>query len=377
MHRQSLFALTLCVLLSACDGTAAVKPAGAEAPKAITDAGLSLQPVYPDLEKPWGMDFLNERELLITQQGGKLLWLNLDTVEIREIEGVPEATEHGQGGLLDVLVESTTAGDMVYLSYTDAGDEGYTTQVARGRLEGDSLVDVEVIFTAEPYYDTKYHFGSRLLIVDDYLFVTVGDRGNRDYAQDLSRHNGKVMRLHRDGRVPKDNPFVGRAGARPEIWSYGHRNPQGLAQHPDGSVWVSEHGPKGGDELNRLAPGNNYGWPVITYGEEYRGGKIGEGTEKAGMEQPIKYYVPSIATCGLAFYTGDTYPGWNDSVLVGALALTHLNRVELDGAGLGAEYRHFDDSQLRFRDVQVGPDGFVYVLAGSGLYRVTPATPGS
>ena len=374
MLRNHLYPLLLAATLAACNGAATVEPAGA-APT-VTDQGLALQPINADLDKPWGMDFIAAGDVLVTQQGGELLRVDMASGEAREISGVPEATEHGQGGLLDVLVEHTDDDILVYLSYTHANDEGYTTRVSRGVLDGDSLQNVETLFTALPYYDTKYHFGSRLLIVDDYLFLTVGDRGRRDYAQDLSRHNGSVMRIHRDGRVPADNPFVDTPGAKPEIWSYGHRNPQGLAQHPDGSIWVSEHGPKGGDELNRLQPGNNYGWPIITYGEEYRGGKIGEGTEKPGMEQPDKYYVPSIAACGMDFYSGDTYPDWSDSLLVTALALTHLNRVELDGAGFGQEYRHFDDSQLRFRDVQVGPDGYVYVLAGSGLYRVAPAGSG-
>ncbi len=358
-------------VLAACNGAAPVDSASAE-PSAVNDAGLTLTPIADDLEKPWGMDFLSEREMLITEQGGRVLRVDLASGESREITGVPKSTEHGQGGMLDVLVEQADTGPLVYLSFTHANGEGYTTRVTRGTLVGDALEDVEVLFTAQPYYDTRYHFGSRLLIVDDYLFLTVGDRGNRDYAQDVSRHNGKVMRIHKDGRVPADNPFVDRDDALPEIWTYGHRNPQGLAQHPDGSLWVSEHGPKGGDELNRLEPGTNYGWPIITYGEEYRGGKIGEGTHKEGMEQPVKYYVPSIATCGMDFYSGDRYAGWSDSLLVTALALTHLNRVELDGDRFGTEYRHFDDAGLRFRDVQSGPDGYVYVLAGSGLYRVVP-----
>ncbi len=360
----------LLIGMTACSGADTVE--ADQSKGAIVDGNLRMEPVQIDLESPWGMGFIDEQQLLITQQGGTLLHLSLASGDLVTVEGVPEATEHGQGGLMDVLVEHTDAGTVVYLSYTHAADQGYTTRVVRGVLQGTRLEDVQVLFTAMPYYDTRYHFGSRLLIIDDYLFITVGDRGNRDYAQDISRHNGSVMRIHKDGRVPADNPFVGRDDALPEIWSYGHRNPQGMARHPDGSVWVNEHGPKGGDELNRIAPGNNYGWPIITYGEEYRGGKIGEGTARAGMEQPEKYYVPSIATSGMAFYSGDVYPGWTDSALSGALALTHLNRVELTEDGLGKEHRHFDDSELRFRDVRVGPDGYVYVLAGSTLYRVVP-----
>ena len=371
MSSLSVRALTilLTLLFLACRGTAADMP---DAEPTARDQGLALVPVTTALAAPWGMDFLGDRELLITEQGGRLLRLDLSSGELREIAGVPETEVFGQGGLLDVLVEPTGAGPMVYLSYAHITDDGATTRIAKANLVGDRLENLQVLFTAEPYYRTKRHFGSRLLIVDDYLFFTVGDRGNRQYAQDLSRHNGKVMRLNKDGSVPGDNPFVGRDDARPEIWTYGHRNPQGLAQHPDGSIWVSEHGPQGGDELNRLEPGNNYGWPVITYGEEYGGGKIGEGTRKPGMEQPEHYYVPSIATCGIDFYTADTYPGWSDSVLVSALALTHLNRVALDGDGVGSEYRYFEDAKMRFRDVQTGPDGYVYVLAGGGLYRVVP-----
>ncbi|MEE4662183.1 MAG: PQQ-dependent sugar dehydrogenase [Halieaceae bacterium] len=324
------------------------------------------------LQAPWGMDFINETELLVTEKAGRLLRFELGSGARSEIAGLPDSTAVGQGGLMDVLAYRDGKGLWVYLSYTHSSNGKHTTRVARGRLVDDALRDVEVLFTAQPYYKAGRHFGSRLVIADGYLFITVGDRGNRDYAQDLSRHNGKVIRLYPDGRVPRDNPFYGRDGVMAEIWSYGHRNPQGLAQHPDGSLWVSEHGPQGGDELNRLGAGVNFGWPVITYGEEYGGGEIGEGTAKAGMAQPEKYYVPSIATAGIAFNTGARYPGWGPSLFVSALKFTHLNRVALTAEGLGTESRHFGDAGLRFRDVQTGPDGFLYVLAGEGLYRVEP-----
>jgi len=340
----------------------------------VVDAtALTLQPVTEDLQDPWGMDFLSSDQLLVTEQGGRLLLVDLANGSQQEISGVPASERAGQGGLLDVLVEHSEDTVMVYLSYSIAGDGGYTTRVARGRLQGTTLVDLEVLFTAQPFYDTKRHFGSRLLIADGYLYATVGDRAQRKFAQDLTTHNGTVIRLHPDGRVPAGNPFVDRSGARPEIWTYGHRNPQGMARHPDGSIWVSEHGPQGGDELNRLQAGANYGWPIITYGEEYGGGKIGEGSARAGMQQPLKYYLPSIATAGIDFYQGDRY-NWDPSVLVAGLRFTHLNRVTLEGAGVGAEYRHFGERKLRFRDVQVGPDGYVYVLAGGDtLYRVEPS----
>ena len=380
---QFLLPVALLMLAVGCNSTT-TSEAGSADPTA-----LILQPINTELDRPWGMDFLNEQEVLVTQKGGQLLWMDTTSGETRDIGGLPVGKDRddtkemdegesvlldaGQGGLLDVAIEHTVDGTLVYLSYSHfEKGKGATTRVIRGRLVDDFLEDVEVLFTAQPYYKQVHHYGSRLLLVDDYLFITVGDRGNRDYAQDVSRHNGKVMRLHKDGRIPFDNPFVGRDDALPEIWTYGHRNPQGMDQHPDGSIWVSEHGPKGGDELNRLEPGTNYGWPIITYGEEYRGGKIGEGTEKPGMAQPIKYYLPSIATSGISFNDGERYPGWSDSVLVGALVLTHLNRVELDGDGIGEEFRYFESDGLRIRDVQTGPDGYAYVLAGDGLYRVTP-----
>jgi glucose/arabinose dehydrogenase len=263
---------------------------------------------------------------------------------------------------------------LVYLSYSVAAEEGFTTRVARGRLRGSALEDLEVIFTALPAFPERRHFGSRLLLDEGYLYITVGDRGNRDLAQALHTHNGKVIRLTEDGHVPPDNPFVGQAGARGEIYSYGHRNPQGIAKHPvNGSIWLAEHGPQGGDEINILRRGANYGWPVITYGEEYGGGKIGEGTHKEGMEQPLVYYTPSVAVGGIHFYAGDAYPGWRPSLLVSSLRLTRINRLELDGDGVGKETRLLGDLNMRIRDVQVGPDGLVYALADrSRLIRLEP-----
>ncbi len=367
----SLLLVSTVLTVTACGSTAGTDTA--EAGDSFRDAGLLMRPVNSELDAPWGMDFVDPENLLLTEQGGTLKHLDLKSGSLQTVEGVPASIKHGQGGLLDVMV----GGDgWIYLSYAVKAEGGQTTQLARGRLRGASLEDVEILFTAQPVFDSGRHFGSRLVMADGFLYATVGDRGHRHEAQSLKAHNGTVIRLKPDGSVPGDNPFVGEGDALPEIWSYGHRNPQGMAIHPDGTIWVSEHGPQGGDELNRVAPGNNYGWPVITYGEEYGGGKIGEGTAKAGMEQPLKYYVPSIATAGIDFYSGDRYPDWKPSILVTALAYTHLNRVELDGEGLGEEYRYFEDSKLRFRDVQVGPDGYVYVLAGNGLYQVVPDTGG-
>ncbi|MEP5763932.1 MAG: PQQ-dependent sugar dehydrogenase [Halieaceae bacterium] len=363
--------------LVACSGTSATDKSDAPSLADKNDSGLRMQAVSTDLDRPWGMDFLSAQHVLVAEKGGSLLQLELGSGQAQAIAGIPDSVVAGQGGLMDVLVQRQGDQVWVYLSYAVAGEGGYSTRIARGRLQGAQLEDVQLLFTAQPFYGTRRHFGSRLLIVDDYLYASVGDRAQREQAQNLQTHNGTVIRLHTDGRVPTDNPFSGRADALPEIWTYGHRNPQGMARHPDGSIWVSEHGPQGGDEINRLVAGANYGWPVITYGEEYGGGKIGVGTEKAGMEQPLKYYLPSIATTGIDFYQGDRYPGWDDSLLVAALRATHLNRVQLDGSGLGQEYRYFEDSKLRFRDVQLGPDGYVYVLTDSGgFYRVMPTAAG-
>ncbi len=327
------------------------------------------------LDEPWGLDFLPDGRLLLTEKPGIIKLVTPGTWQAIELAGVPEIADEGQGGLMDILVHPRfSENGWIYLSYAVAVEGGFTTRVGRARLARDRLVDHEILFTALPAFPQRRHFGSRLLIDGDYLYITVGDRGNRDLAQDLSTHNGKVMRLYHDGGLPADNPFVGRAGARAEIYTYGHRNPQGIARHPvDGSIWVTEHGPKGGDEVNILAPGANYGWPVITYGEEYGGGRIGEGTHKPGMKQPLIYYVPSIGIGGIDFYTADTYPGWRPSLMIAGLRMTRINRLELEGAGLGRETRLMGDLNMRIRDVQVGPDGLLYVLADrSRLVRLEP-----
>ena len=337
--------------------------------------GFKVKTLVQWLNEPWGLDFLPDGRLLVTEKDGTLKLVNPQGWTTVDVDGVPDSANEGQGGLLDVLVHPRfTENSLVYLSYSVALEGGFTTRVARGRLRGNTLEDLEVVFTALPAFPQRRHFGSRLLLDQGYLYITVGDRGNRDLAQALDTHNGKVMRLTEEGHVPPDNPFVGQAGARGEIYSYGHRNPQGIARHPfNDSIWVSEHGPQGGDEVNVLRRGANYGWPVITYGEEYGGGKIGEGTHKAGMEQPLVYYTSSVAVGGIDFYVGDAYPGWRPSLLVSSLRLTRINRLELDGEGVGRETRLLGDLNMRVRDLQVGPDGLVYALADrSRLIRLEP-----
>jgi glucose/arabinose dehydrogenase len=277
----------------------------------------------------------------------------------------------GQGGLLDVALHPRFAqNQLVYWSFSEAGDGGAGTAVARGRLQGSRLADVQVIFRQQPKVGGSLHFGSRLAFArDGRLFVTLGERGHRrDDAQMLDNHLGKLVRIEDDGRVPADNPFAQRSGARPEIWSYGHRNIQGAALHPaTGALWTTEHGPQGGDELNIPAAGANHGWPVITHGRNYGiGTQIGEGSERADVAAPLKVWLPiSIAPSGMAFITGERYPGWQGQLVIGALRGQKLVRLELDGNRVTGEQALLDGRGLRFRDVRQGPDGWLYVLTDS------------
>lgn len=331
------------------------------------------------LAHPWGLAFLPDGRLLVTERPGRLRLIEGGRLRPDPVAGLPEIRQHGQGGLLDVALHPRFADNgLVYLSYVGRDREGLGTEVLRGRLAGDRLTDVRVIFRMRPKLDTAFHFGSRLVFDrDGLLYVTLGDRGHPDRAQRLEDHVGTVIRITDDGRVPADNPFLARRGALPEIYSYGHRNIQGAALHPvTGRVWVVEHGPQGGDEVNVLRPGVNYGWPVITYGVEYgSGAPIGEGTHKAGMAQPLWYWVPtSIAPSGAAFYAGERFPRWRGDLLVGALRERMLVRLKLDGERVVSEERLLQGLG-RLRDVRVGPDGLIYLLtdeANGRLLRLEP-----
>jgi glucose/arabinose dehydrogenase len=328
------------------------------------------------LRMPWSFAFMPGGDILITERGGTLQRFDPDTGALTAITGVPEVFYQGQGGLLDVALHPDFPNPgWIYLTYaTPMGEDGSTTRLARALLKGDALQQLSVLYTVEPVQTTRKHYGGRLLFSEGYLYMTMGERGVRDLAQQLDTDLGKVLRFNVDGSVPDDNPFAGMPDARPAIYSYGHRNPQGLARHPDtGELWVTEHGPQGGDELNRLIPGANYGWPVITYGEEYGGGVIGEGVEKEGLEQPVHYYVPSIATGGLAFYQGAQFRAWNGDAFIGALRAFHLNRVSFAPDGSVTEHRLLQDLNLRVRDVKQGPDGNLYLLNEQGsLVRLAP-----
>jgi glucose/arabinose dehydrogenase len=344
-------------------------------------ARLSYQVLTSGLHHPWSLAFLPDGQMLVTERRGQLRLIS-KTGELHPepISGLPPIRQHGQGGLLDVVLHPDFASNrLVYVAFAQAGPGGVGTAVARGRLEQHRLEDVQVIFRLEPKSDGRRHFGSRLVFDrSGYLYITLGDRGDRPRAQRLDDHAGSLIRLHDDGRVPADNPFVERSNAQAEIYSYGHRNIQGAALHPDtGKVWVHEHGPQGGDEINIPAPGVNYGWPVITYGVNYViGTKIGEGTHKTGMAQPIHYWAPSIAPSGMAFYTGERFPAWQGNLLVGSLKFRQLVRLELEGQEIVHEERLLTDRFGRIRDVRQGPDGLVYLLTDQNngkLIRLLPA----
>ena len=338
-----------------------------------------LVTVAEGLEHPWSLAFLPDGGLLVTERPGRLRVIRDGELEPTPVPGLPEIAAGGQGGLLDVALHPNFADNgLIYLSYSAESFFFRGTEVARARFTDGRLVDLETILEVSPKSRGGRHFGSRLAFAPDgTLYVTVGERGNPDRAQDLDDLAGSVIRITEDGAVPPDNPFTGRSDARPEIYTYGHRNPQGLAVHPDtGQVWAAEHGPMGGDEINILSPGANYGWPVITYGESYAGNPIGEGTSKPGMAQPVRSWVPSISPSGMAFYTGEAFPSWRGNLFLGALSGRALVRLELDGSEVVHEERLLQDLGARIRDVRNGPDGTLYLLtddANGKLLRLEPA----
>jgi aldose sugar dehydrogenase len=344
-----------------------------------TKGVVRVETVARGLEHPWAVEFLPDGRMLVTERPGRLRIVDRSGRISAPLAGVPEVEVGGQGGLLDVALDPRFAENrLVYLSYAELREGGAGTAVARGRLGEGRLEDVRVIYRQQPKVEGGNHFGSRLVFTrDGKLFVTQGDRfGYRERAQDLSNHLGKIVRVEADGSLPNDNPFVGRAGALPEIWSYGHRNIQAAAIHPEtGQLWTVEHGARGGDELNHPEAGKNYGWPVITYGVDYSGLRIGEGTAKEGLEQPVYFWDPVIAPSGMLFYTGDAFPGWKGSVLIGSLQGA-LVRLQLEGGRVVREERYQEDGlRERIRDVRQGPDGLVYVLTDDGNGRVLRVVP--
>jgi glucose/arabinose dehydrogenase len=333
------------------------------------------------LDHPWSLAFLPDGRMLVTEREGRLRVVERGKLQPQPIEGLPPVTQYGQGGLHDVVLHPEfDRNSLIYLAYAARGADGVGTELARGRLANGRLEDVQVLFRQSPKGNAGQHFGGRIVFDrDGYVYLTLGDRGDRDRAQRPDDHAGSVIRLHDDGRVPKDNPFVGKPGWKPEKFTLGNRNMQGAALHPrTGQLWTHEHGPQGGDEVNVIRAGVNYGWPVITYGRNYGiGTRIGEGTEKAGMAQPLHKWVPSIAPSGMAFYTGDKFPRWRGNLFVGALRDQMLVRLVLDGEQVLKEERLLKGVLGRIRDVRAGPDGFLYLLTDETrgvLARLEPAT---
>ena len=352
-------------------------------PRALT--GAKATTVASGLSRPWGMQMLPDGRFIVTERTGAIRIVTASGNVSQPLAGAPRAVARGQGGMLDIaLAPDFATSKLVYLSFTEPREGNRNgTSVARARLVShdnqDRLENLEVIFQQQPAFSGGFHFGSRLAFAPDgKLFVTLGDRYRQDYAQDLKAHLGKVVRIDADGSVPGDNPFIGQSNALPEIWSFGHRNPQSAAIHPEtGKLWTVEHGARGGDEINIPRPGANYGWPVITYGRDYSGAKIGIGTRKAGMEQPLYYWDPSIAPCGMAFYNANRFAQWQGNLFVGALRGRQLSRLVLEGDKVVAEEALLKSLSERIRDVRQGRDGYLYVLTDSNtdgsLMRVEPA----
>lgn len=379
---RRFFSLAAMTTLAACtpgpvadaQETATASPQPTSTPGVVT-----VETVAGGLESPWGLAFLPDGRMLVTERPGRLRIVRADGTLSAPLGGLPEIHARGQGGLLGVALDPNFAmNQLVYLSFSEPGEGGVGTAVMRGRFAEDQLADVQVIYRQRPKLEGNGHFGSRLVFArDGNLFVTQGDRQSyRDRAQALTQGMGKVIRIRPDGTIPPDNPYVGRSDAQPEIWSYGHRNVQAAALHPEtGQLWTVEHGARGGDELNFPESGKNYGWPVITYGRDYSGARIGEGTAKAGLEQPVYYWDPVIAPSGMTFYTGDRYAGWQGNVLIGSMTPGALVRLEMRDGRVVRETRYLGELRERIRDVVQGPDGYLYLLTDSREGRVLRVTP--
>jgi aldose sugar dehydrogenase len=370
----TIFATLLCLAAAPAAAQGSIEQSAAH--------DFRVETLASGLENPWGMAFLPDGGILITERPGRLRLYKDGELRADAIAGTPEVYASGQGGLLDVALHPDFADNgLVYLSYAgEAGGEA-GTEVARARFDGSALHDLEVIFRVRPKTPGTAHYGSRLVFDrDGRLYASFGDRRNyMAESQQLGSHIGTVVRLDADGGVPADNPFVGRDGAQPEIFTYGHRNVQGMALHPaSGAVWTNEHGPRGGDEVNPLKPGANYGWPEVTHGVDYSGAVISERKEAPGMEPPLVVWVPSIAPSGMAFYQGDLFPEWRGDLFVGALAGRHLRRLEMDGDRVVGQEELLTGLRERIRDVRSGPDGYLYLLTDHSdgrLLRLEPAAP--
>ena len=367
-------------------GVTSCAPALAQNRSAVINSekhAFRIATLLTGLENPWSVAFLPDGRMLVTERVGRLRLVGLDfRLDPVPIEGLPETVAQGQGGLFDVVLHPQySQNGWIYWAYNAPGAGGWGTTLARGKLKGQRMSEVQVLFSMQPKTRSSQHFGGRIVFdKSGMLYLTLGDRGDKDRAQKLDDHAGSVIRLHDDGRVPADNPFAKRAGALPEKWTLGNRNIQGATLHPKtGELWAHEHGPQGGDEVNVMRSGLNYGWPVITYGVNYGSGtRIGEGDTKPGMVQPLHLWVPSIAPSGMAFVNGSQFPLWAGDLLVGALRDQMLVRLVLNGEKVVREERLLQGRVGRIRDVRMGPDGLVYLLtddAEGALLRLEPVQP--
>ncbi len=374
MRYSYLILFTAMILFTACENAQVNEKNSEENSNSFE---VEVEKLADGLQNPWGLEFLPDGRILIAERPGRLRVFEDGELKSAPIEGLPEIWAHGQGGLLDVRMHPDyEENGWLYIAYAARGQgNSGNTAIARGRLENNRFTDVEVLFHGQPHTSGRVHFGTRIVFDEDgYLFFAIGDRGQQDMAQELNNHNGKVLRLYDDGKEPSDNPFVDKSDAKPEIWAYGSRNIQGMAFHPEtGALWTHEHGPKGGDEINVIRPGENYGWPKATHGINYDGSTITEHTSLPGMVDPILDWTPSIAPCGMDFVTSDRYPSWNGDILVGALAGQHIHRVVIEGE----EVIHTEkmlEGLARFRAVRQGPDGYIYILTESPVMflRIKP-----
>lgn len=371
--KKSLFLCLFLIISIACNGAGEIEPDE-------TQNQYTTETVVTGIPIPWGMVWLPDGAMLITNRNGEIYLFSNGKLVEEPIKGVPEVWANGQGGLLDIeLHPEYEENGWIYITYSspEGEGEGAHTALMRAQLNDDrsSLINREVLYKAVPNTDAGQHFGSRIEFDDEgYLYFSIGERGNRDEnPQDITRDGGKIYRLNDDGSIPEDNPFVNKAGAKKAIFSYGHRNPQGMAKHPEtGQIWAHEHGPRGGDEVNIIEKGKNYGWPIISFGINYSGTEFAEDTARAGMEQPEWYWDPSIAPSGMTFVTSDRYPEWKGDLLVGSLKFGYLVRCEVENNTITEDKILFEEIG-RVRNVRQGPDGYIYVATGgNGIVRIVP-----
>ncbi|WP_207422616.1 PQQ-dependent sugar dehydrogenase [Desertivirga brevis] len=382
MKNQLVLLLLAAFMLACKQGSSTSEPAGeivVEGDSAqTTPVKVKLQTLHENFSNPWGMAWLPDGRLLVTERSGEILIFKDDKYTGQKLSGVPNVYAMGQGGLLDIQTHPKyNENGWIYLAYAKPVGGGGATAVMRAKLRGNELVDKQEIFVASPANSAGIHFGSRLAFDNEgYLYIVAGERGINEKVQELSNDLGKIHRVFDDGRVPQDNPFVGTANARSTIWSYGHRNPQGMVYDKENNrLWAVEHGPKGGDELNLVEKGKNYGWSVVTYGIGYDGRPISDKTEMEGVQEPVKYWVPSPAPCGMALVTSDKYPGWKGNLLIANLAFKYVGRIELNGTSFVSEEKLMENV-ARVRHVAQSPDGFIYVITeGPGkLIKLVPSS---